>query len=106
MSRALLPTSLAFQNADLVLGICPQRGQQCQKQPSTKIAKRKSGKKKSGVPLIDASFSRHAFSPERTSNIRSSCSVVLFFFPLIADIVFARTELTPRKPCLSFFLRK
>ena len=49
-SRILLRVSLAFQYLTLLLGICPHRGQLCQKHPSTKRAIFTDRKTKSGLP--------------------------------------------------------
>jgi len=49
-SRARLRSSFRRQNARLPLGIRPCFGQPCQKQPSTKTAKRAARKTKSGLP--------------------------------------------------------
>lgn len=50
LSRSLLPCSLFFQNAALLAGMFPHFGQQCQKQPSMKTARRSRLKVKSGRP--------------------------------------------------------
>lgn len=105
LSRSLLPMSLAFQNAERVFGKWPQRAQQCQKQPSTKIANFTSGKKKSGLPSINRSFTRQDLIPDLTINIRNTVSVVLFLLPLIRDMVLDRTGFTRRKPPPSLSLR-
>lgn len=83
-SRRRLAPILASQNRRFVRGIERQRRQPCQKHPSTKTARRLSGKTKSGRPDsagLDPIVQPR--TPKRTSNARSRSSVLLVPLPLL-----------------------
>lgn len=94
-SRRRLRTIFAFQKAALVLGRWPQRGQPCQKQPSTKTASRASRKKKSGRPGTSSACNFQPVTRARTKASRSRRSVVLLPRPRTARIAEERTGETP-----------
>ncbi len=107
LSRCLFRHSLAAQNSARVFGVWPQRGQLCQKQPSTNTATRGFEKKKSGLPGKPPGWRTHPLTPWRTSAIRKRTSVVLLLLPRIADIIRERFKVTPTNlPFGSFDLRR
>jgi DNA (cytosine-5)-methyltransferase 1 len=81
-SLCLLRSIFAVQKSECTFGIWPQEAHPCQKHPSTKMASRSSGKKKSGFPF-SAACSFQPRIPERANAILNLCSVVLLPFPRI-----------------------
>jgi hypothetical protein len=69
----------------------PQRGQPCQKQPSTKTTIRAVLKTKSGAPVNLAGLIRQPHVPARMSIARSRASVVRFPRPTIARMFALRS---------------
>lgn len=75
-SRHRFRPIFAAQYAVFVLGMWPQRGQPCQKQPSTNTATFARGKIKSGEPTSFCERVVHSLTPARTSIARRRHSVV------------------------------
>lgn len=84
-SRWILRAILAFQYGRFEDGIEPQRGQPCQKQPSTNTASRARGKAKSGFPAIGYCRRQPVMWEARKAATRAN-SVDLFPFERTAAI--------------------
>jgi hypothetical protein len=91
VSRCLLRASFLLQYCRFDLGVWPHFGQPCQKHPSTKMAMRSFGKKKSGHPRRKETCIFQPRIPELATNARNFSSVVLFPRDLIA-LMFARLD--------------
>ena len=89
-SRSRFRSILAAQNDLFVRGTWPQSRQPCQKHPSTKIAKRASGNRKSGLPLSPLGLTFQPRTPRRTKANLSRLSVVLFPRPFTEAIALER----------------
>ena len=93
-SRLTLRRILAAQNGELFFGMWPQRGQPCQKQPSTKTASLLLTKTKSGFPGKPGRCSFHPLKPALTKANRRRISVVRLLRPRTALIFLAARGLT------------
>jgi hypothetical protein len=89
-SRLRLRAIFAFQYARFVLGMRPHSGHPCQKQPSTKTARRLPLNSKSGFPGTFDDCRRHPLSPFSLSSAASRSSVVLLPDDRIARIFLLR----------------
>lgn len=105
-SRARLIAIFARQKVALVRGMCPQRGQPCQKQPSTKTATFLRGKYRSGRPAISLTCNRNPRIPLRTRDMRILSSVVLLPLPRTDRIWRRRVSDTRPKPFEGNFARR
>ncbi len=85
-SRWLFRSIFAFQKHLFFEGMCPQLGQPCQKQPSTKTASSASEKKKSGFPRTSFAFKRQPPIPVLTRAYLRRFSVVALPLPRTAAI--------------------
>ena len=88
-SRALFAESFFVQNGRLLAGVVQCFGQPCQKQPSTKTARREARNTKSGLPNM-VWFLLHPTIPRLSIKVRSLCSVARFPFDRIRDITLDR----------------
>ena len=91
-SRAWFASSFFRQKAALLLGLVACSGQQCQKQPSTKIARRSFGKTKSGLPKTGR-LRRQPVMRCARNNFASANSVFLLPRPRMRDITSERFAL-------------
>jgi len=105
-SRCLFRSIFASQKELLVRGMCPHRLHPCQKQPSTKIAMRCFGKKKSGRPdtSVWCNFQPRILALMKA--VRRIPSVLLLLLPRMDDIMRERVGVTPtNSPFSSLDLR-
>lgn len=90
LSLAMFPLILRFQKRRWVEGILRQRGQPCQKQPSTKTTRRWATKTKSGFPKTCGGFTFQPDTPAETSRARNFHSVERLPRPRTPAIIWER----------------
>lgn len=96
-SRLLFLAIFARQYSLFVWGICPQRGQPCQKHPSTNTTTRWPLNQKSGWPRMCRGRTFQCLSLAARKNERKRASVVLLELEVIARMFILRRELGGRK---------
>jgi hypothetical protein len=75
LARVMFPAIFLCQYWRLSFGSLKQRAHPCQKQPSTKTARRPLGNQKSGIPATSWGCSLHPRSCARANAIRNTSSV-------------------------------